>query len=117
MFHNISKSGLEVESVAIRAIASEPTRIECYDSSGSLLFVDAEGNGSFADPGDLVASKNIYGLNPVIGIDNMDTLIEMRYQPIDRENEMKVEVHIETHRMNSNAEWQLDVIDWLERGE
>lgn len=81
-----SLNAVALRAVALRAVASEPTRIEAYDQEGKLLFVDFEGNGSFADSGDLVASEGIYDLYPVLPFDANELQMEFRYHPLDKDS-------------------------------
>ncbi|HKK18704.1 MAG TPA: SEL1-like repeat protein [Opitutales bacterium] len=115
VYHHIARRADAVGKTALRAVASEPTRVEAYDEAGKLLFVDAEGNGSFADSGDLVASEDVYGLNPVLAFDRDERQIEFRYQPLDRTDAARVDIRIETHGMSNDDSWEASAVDWLER--
>ena len=95
----------------MRAIAERPTRIEAYGDSGALLFIDAEGNGDFNDPGDVLATHIIKGGSPVISMTGAPKLIELRYQalvPLEGEP-----IHIELQRAagTTDGEWTTDVVD------
>jgi hypothetical protein len=46
------------QAVDVRVVASEPSRVEFYDSQDELVWVDADGDGAFTSPGDII-SKDI----------------------------------------------------------
>jgi len=114
VYHQLSARGIESALIALRAIASEPTRIEAYNIDGSLIFVDAEGNGSLADPGDLIGGTTMYELYPILHWDGADLPIEFRYQPLERTSGAHVEIRIETRNTDKHTDWSTNVIDWLE---
>ncbi|MGZ0657531.1 hypothetical protein ACWPKS_18180 [Coraliomargarita sp. W4R72] len=113
-FHQIENRSETEQAVALRAIASRPTRIEAYDQEGTLLFVDANGNGWLGDSGDLVKAQKINELSPVLEVSAAGTRLELLYQPIDRKSADPVEIQIQTKDLNDNVGWQTDAIDWLE---
>lgn len=77
--------------------------------------MDAEGNGSFADPGDLVATALVQGLYPTLQLKEQDLLLEFRYQPVHWASSSRVDVQIETRGTKADDFWETNVIDWLER--
>lgn len=116
VFHHISSRSPLNKTIALRTVASEPTRIECYNAEGRLLFVDAEGNGSFADPGDLVATELVQDMHPAIEVAREDRLIELRYQPLESGGASRIDIRIETREDGAeDAIWETNVIDWLQR--
>lgn len=117
VYHQLSAKDLGATTVALRAIASEPTRIEAYAIDGSLIFVDAEGNGSLADSGDLIGGTNMHGLYPTLEWKGSDIPIEFRYQPLHRKSGEHVEIQIETCNDKDSTDWTTNVIDWLEIGD
>lgn len=114
VYHHLSGAGTKAFSMAIRAQASVPTRIEAYHTNGELIFVDAEGNGSLADPGDIIGALNLFELYPVLEWQGEDLPIEFRYHPLGKVPTSRVEIQIETHSQNADADWEVNVIDWLE---
>jgi hypothetical protein len=62
----------------IRFVASTPLRLEYYDAvTHRLLAVDAEGNGSFADPGDVLEADADSNLVPDVAFDGRARLREI----------------------------------------
>ncbi|MFP4070349.1 MAG: hypothetical protein ACLFVC_09250, partial [Opitutales bacterium] len=112
VFHQISNPRGQTAEVSIRTIASEPTRIEAYDAAGQLCFVDAEGNGRFDDPGDLLLTQRIDARFPVFTVGEDSGLIELRYQPFRRSDDGRIEVRVQT-RPDAETDWETDVIDWI----
>ena len=80
-----------------------------------MLFVDAQGNGSFRDPGDLIATATVDELFPVLNADNANGRVAMRYRPASRNTNGRVELRIETRAAGEENYWNVDAIDWLER--
>jgi TPR repeat protein len=113
VFHHLASGGSGPARAAIRVVASEPTRIEGFSSDGALLFVDAQGNGSFLDPGDLVATDDSDGLFPLLSTDS-DYRFALRYRPLAEETNERVELHIQTRPPGATADWKTDATDWLE---
>lgn len=111
VYHHLSNSTPGVRrTVGLRAVASEPTRIEAYDELGNLLFIDAEGNGSFTDPGDLLATQHINGTVPLLQIEGAERLVEFRYKT-HRSNSPVVEVRIQRSDPAAPGRWHTDVVD------
>ena len=111
-FHHLSNADPETQKeVGLRAVASQPTRIEAYDENGILLFIDAQGNGSFDDPGDLLATKHLLSSYPVLILSEKDRRIEFLYQP--HKNDFKQITQIEIQRLERSTSriWKTDVID------
>ena len=62
----------------IRFIASTPLRLEYYDAATHhLLAVDAEGNGRFTDPGDVLLADADANLAPDVAFDGKERLREI----------------------------------------
>ncbi len=114
VFHHVAGSEGRLSPVALRMVASEPTRIEGFAPDGTLLFVDAQGNGSFRDPGDLVATAGDLDLCPVVKVGEEGYRIALRYAPQSRCENGRVEVRIETKEVEGGAGWKTDAVDWLE---
>ncbi|HKK18079.1 MAG TPA: hypothetical protein VJ952_05300 [Opitutales bacterium] len=71
---------LEKQFSNIRVFASEVCRIELYDqSSGKLISVDANGNGAFDDPGDLIIADTSQDGLPDIGWESGDSYKNLKY--------------------------------------
>lgn len=100
--------------VGVRAVANEPTRIEAYDEQGNLLFIDAEGNGTFNDPGDLLATRNVSGMVPLLELGATQRLIEFRYKVHDRRRSEFVEVQIQHSEAPAIDDWKTDAIDKIQ---
>lgn len=114
VYHHLSSSDAMGAFTQMRAIASEPTRIECTLQDGTLLFVDAEGNGSFRDAGDIIASERLVDLFPVLNTNDQNGVIIFRYWPVSACKSGKVEVRLETKTLQSGEEWETDSIDWIQ---
>ena len=114
VFHHIAGSEGRFPSVVLRMVASEPTRIEGFAPDGKLLFVDAQGNGSFQDPGDLIATASDLDLCPVVKVGEAGYRIALRYAPESRCANGRVEIRIETKEVEDGADWKTDAVDWLE---
>lgn len=114
-YHHLESADGTEKSTALRVVASEPTRVEGYASDGTLLFVDAQGNGSFRDPGDLVATPEMDGLFPVLNTSEEGGRIGLRYRPEAKAGNGRVELRIETKELGGKADWKADAVDWLER--
>ena len=115
VYHHLDARGEAKKSTPIRVVASEPTRVEGYAPDRTLLFVDAQGNGSFRDPGDLIATATVDELFPVLNADNANGRVAMRYRPASRNTNGRVELRIETRAAGEENYWNVDAIDWLER--
>jgi hypothetical protein len=113
VFHQLS-SAVPDRKAELRVIASEPTRVEGYAADGTLLFVDAQGNGSFGDAGDLVATAKMDNLNPVLTAGPVSGRIALRYRPHAKSLSHRLEIRIETRGIGNTDGWKLDAIDWLE---
>jgi TPR repeat protein len=113
VFHQLS-STVPDRKAELRIIASEPTRVEGYAADGTLLFIDAQGNGSFGDAGDLVATDKMDNLNPVLTSGPVSGRIALRYRPLATPLSHRLEVRIETRGIGNTEDWKVDVTDWLE---
>jgi hypothetical protein len=114
VFHHINGSEGGLSPVALKMVASEPTRIEGFAPDGTLLFVDAQGNGSFRDPGDLVATAGDLDLCPVVEVGEEGYRIALRYAPESRCANGRVEIRIATKEVEGGADWKTNAVDWLE---
>lgn len=112
-FHSISSMSDDSQAIGLRAIASQPTRIEAYNSNNELLFIDAEGNGHFNDPGDLINSELAADLSPIIPIEANTIQVEFRYQPHSNTDE-RVDIQIQTRQNADESNWETQVIDWIQ---
>jgi Sel1 repeat len=115
VYHHLDSLDEGKKSASFRVVASEPTRVEGYASDGTLLFVDAQGNGSFSDAGDLIATAVLDDLFPVLNADSANGRIALRYQPFSRDSTRRVELSIQSRVHGESGDWTVDAIDWLER--
>jgi TPR repeat protein len=112
-FHSIARTDDNLQSIGLRAIASHPTRIEAYNTKNELLFIDAEGNGSFNDPGDLINCELAADLSPILQLDTNPRQVEFRYQPHSSSN-TRVDIEIQTRNDSNDSNWDTQVIDWIQ---
>jgi TPR repeat protein len=108
--HRVQAAGSGLLVVNLRARASEPTRIEAYLPSGKPLFIDAEGNGSLADQGDVLfhdADQDGFG-DISFKDDITDLPVTFYYQPLG--NAAKLTVDLETR---DREKWQFDSRDTI----
>ena len=106
VYHHLEALDGAASTTAFRVVASEPTRVEGYAPDGTLLFVDAQGNGSFRDPGDLIATAAVDELFPVLKMDGGSCRIGLRYQPHSRDKTERVELRIETRMPGGESNWK-----------
>lgn len=112
-FHHLANATPgQPQTVALRAIASQPTRVEAYDAFGALLFIDAQGNGSFTDPGDVLATPHISGNAPLITVESAARVIELRYQPLADQN-TAIDIQLQRAPNAPELQWSTDAIDRL----
>ncbi len=94
----------------LRFIASEPARIEGYDGDGRLMFVDADGDGAFNSPGDILRSdvdaNSAVDVSFAAGEDS--TSLELKVLP--RQRPLSGQLEVEIHRL-SDQSWQSDAVD------
>ena len=113
VFHQLASTEAG-RTAALRVIAGEPTRVEGFAADGTLLFVDAEGNGSFGDAGDLIATEEMDDLNPVLKPGPESGRFALRYRPRAKSLSQPMEIRIETREPGKGAAWKLDAVDLLE---
>jgi TPR repeat protein len=113
VFHQLASTEAG-RKAALRVIASEPTRVEGFAADGTLLFVDAEGNGSFGDAGDLIATEEMDDLSPVLKPGLESGKFALRYRPRSKSLSQPMEIRIETRELGNGAAWKLDAVDLLE---
>jgi TPR repeat protein len=113
VFHQLASTEAG-RTAALRVIASEPTRVEGFAADGTLLFVDAEGNGSFGDAGDLIATEEMDGLSPVLKPGLESGKFALRYRPQSKSLSKPMEIRIETRELGKDGAWKLDAVDVLE---
>jgi hypothetical protein len=108
--HSVQVGGSGERVVNLRCKASVPTRIEAYLSTGEPLFIDATGNGSLRDQGDvLFRDADRDGFSDLILEDRANhSSVTFYYQPLEQSKAMTVD--IET---NSDREWQFDSQDTI----
>lgn len=98
--------------LAIRAIASKPTRIEAYDSKDNLLFVDAEGNGNFTDPGDVLYSGFNDNSEPLLTQSQANSSIQLRYLSYaDSSEPIAIEIQVAKAGDTSASSWKVEQTD------
>lgn len=94
IFHHFHQSsGIEIPDFRVKT--SESVRIEAYDSQDQLLFIDANGNGSFLDPGDIInhdADKSGY---PDLPIQNGEAIFRLQVYPRGAPSKEGIKVAIE----------------------
>jgi hypothetical protein len=111
IFHVLQRlDSKEAASQDLRFIASEPARIEAYDALGHLMFVDADGDGEFHSPGDVLsADHNQNAVADVIYATGEDaTSLELKVLPHQRPESGQLEIEI---RSFSDDAWQSDAVD------
>ncbi|OYV06575.1 MAG: hypothetical protein CFE26_05555, partial [Verrucomicrobiales bacterium VVV1] len=54
-YHLVQYRDTFARALDVRVVASAPARIEFYDSSDELVCVDADGDGAFTSPGDMIS--------------------------------------------------------------
>lgn len=117
VFHNLDAivGAEDSESIVLRAQASQPTRIEVYDSDGNLLFVDATGNGSFDESGDIIRTDRVFDGYPVFKLDQPNQRLEFLYQKLDSDTSEPVRIEIQRANITDepNLEWGTDVEDHI----
>ncbi len=102
------------ESVDFRISASEPIRIEVYDSTGAkLICVDANGDGDFEDKGDLVYQDLNGNGHPDLTMGERETLVSLTMyvdpgQIEAGESDASREVSIS---LLEDGAWHLDAVD------
>jgi tetratricopeptide (TPR) repeat protein len=102
------------ESVDFRISASEPMRIEVYDSTGTkLICVDANGDGDFEDKGDLVYQDLNGTGHPDLTIGENETLVSLtmyvdpaQIEAADSDASREVSISL-----LEDGEWHLDALD------
>ena len=102
------------ENVDFRIMASEPMRIEVYDSTGTkLICVDANGDGDFSGKGDLVYQDLNGNGHPDLGLGEGDTLASLtmyvdpgQVEAADRDVSREVSISL-----LEGGEWRLDAVD------
>nr|MDP0504435.1 hypothetical protein [Verrucomicrobiota bacterium JB025] len=109
--HNIQSSGSARQIINLRPKASSPTRIEAYLPNGELLFIDAVGNGSLNDRGDVLFVDSDSDGCPDITIDQGVTNYQLTfyYNTIKSDGDTTVELQTRT----TNGDWQFDSQDTI----
>lgn len=100
----------EAEVVDITVQTSPPMRIEAYhDSTGQLLYIDANGDGDFEDKGDLVVSDANRNNWPDLLFDADQHLASIVLY-VKPETDQKTEQEL-TVKLLDNGTWRIDAID------
>ena len=111
IYHMIQRQeAIESEWVDITVEASSPMRIEAYDeSTGKLLYIDANGDGDFGDKGDLVTSDANRNNWPDIlfAANQYHASIILYVKP---EAGQKTEQEL-TVKLLNNEVWRIDAVD------
>lgn len=115
-FHEVFVRSSDMPVSNIRALASMPCRVEIWDSNHEeLIAVDANGNGSFEDPGDMVNADADANLYP--DLDTPETYVaiglELMVYPLDNTQE-KGDLSVEFQLLESDG-WQTQVVDTIRR--
>lgn len=64
IYHLLQYKDTFAQAADLRVVASQPARVELYNATEELVFVDANGDGAFVSEGDLVSAdlnRNGYG--------------------------------------------------------
>jgi len=106
--HVIQATGLGRRTVNLRIKASVPTRIEIYLPDGKPLLIDADGNGSLAEQGDvLFQDRDNDGFGDLImeaGV--TDLPLSLYYKPLGPSEEVKIDLETK-----DGDRWQFDSQD------
>jgi len=114
-YHEVYFRGDETQLKNLRVETSEPCRVEIVEQSHhTLLAIDADGNGSFGDAGDVVyvdADKNLY---PDISLDkDRDVaILELFVFPHFKQNRNQREIKI-TLSWDENGDWVPQAVNTL----
>jgi len=99
--------------VDFRLVSETPVRIEVYGDTGELLFIDANADGDFDDPGDLLAvdtDKN--GFADVTFHENQQKLeIEIYWTAKNIDLKQTVSIHVE---LLKNGSWEKTAVDEIQ---
>ncbi|MGD9418388.1 MAG: hypothetical protein Q7R22_005545 [Verrucomicrobiota bacterium JB025] len=113
--HSVQRTdATKSENTDFSVKASTPTRIECYADDGTLLAIDANGNGSFLDSGDLIASDQNRNNWPdfTFKAGQSVTSLVLFVDPLDdaaADSELAL-------KLLHHGQWQTDAIDRIETG-
>lgn len=111
-FHHLANANPDdPKDIALRTLASQPTRVEAYDFSGKLLFIDAQGNGRFTDPGDVLATKQIVNNAPLLELQDALRVIELRYLPLDNSSDQTVQIELQRAAASEQLHWRTEAVD------
>lgn len=113
LFHEILRRGAGRSARNFRVVCSKPCRVEIVSSpSGRALAVDAEGNGSFADPGDqLMEDRNHDGFPDfVIPAETESVSLEFLLTPAESS---AGNIHLELQLQTASG-WETYAVDELE---
>jgi TPR repeat protein len=113
VFHLLQRMETQTRhSMDLRIRASVPARIEGYSGDGELLFVDADGDGAFDSPGDILRSdSNGNGFPDVEFASGSDTTsIELMVIPASRPESNTIDLIIETR---DGSGWRVDAVDTI----
>lgn len=92
--HHFHKTGNDPD-LDFRVKTSMAARVEGYDTDDKLLFVDANGNGSFLDPGDLINLDEDASGYPDLPLQKDEALFRLQVYPKGAPTEEGIEVSIE----------------------
>ncbi|MCW1912468.1 hypothetical protein OJ996_02715 [Luteolibacter sp. GHJ8] len=79
--HHYQSPAADDGSAPIRAICSIPARVELYDAENRPVYVDANGNGEFGDPGDVVHQDQDRDGSPDIQLRSGETRMRLQVFP------------------------------------
>ncbi len=103
VYHLLQYKDSFAEVADMRVVASAPARIELYDQSDELVFVDADGDGAFDSEGDMVSKDR-----------NRNAIGDLAM--IASSQEMRFRIFVRPLKINADQDLLLD-LQLLEQGE
>lgn len=102
----------EDTTIDVKVLATQPCRIECYSRpSHQLLFVDQQGNGSFAESGDVIYNdRNNDGFPDILLPCHSATDFILYVYP---DHELSEEVLVNLYTRSEGTDWVAETIDIL----
>ena len=104
IFHTLQHPGTTASDISdFRLISSSAGRIEVYENSGALLYIDANGDGDLEDEGDVLASDLNGNQLPDIRFKDISqpALLEAYYQASSsvpsQDHDITIELHQDGH--------------------
>ncbi|MBT64079.1 MAG: hypothetical protein CML13_12790 [Puniceicoccaceae bacterium] len=113
VFHLLQRSEQSsATSLDLRIRASSPARIEAYSGDGELIFIDADGDGTFTSPGDILRSDTDSDGHPNVPFltDSDSSSLELMILPESLPVNGMLDIHIESQ---SDQGWRSDSVDTI----